>query len=75
MKAGFAGNMPFQSWDAIRSEKGLEIHEAEGETAADWVPEMLSKVSALFYCQKQAQLIFNDIPNNNPIKKVPGTRR
>ena len=42
MKAGYGWEHgPFQIWDAIGVEKGLEIMKAEGKEPAAWVNEML----------------------------------
>ncbi len=43
MKAGFGWEHgPFQIWDAIGVEKGVEIMKAEGLTPADWVTRYVS---------------------------------
>src|SRR5690606_39486567 len=42
MKAGFGWeNGPFEIWDAIGVEKGLELIKAEGLEAASWIQEMV----------------------------------
>ena len=43
MKAGFGWEHgPFEIWDAIGVEKGIELMKAEGKEPAAWVNEMLS---------------------------------
>ena len=43
MKAGFGWEHgPFEIWDAIGVEEGIEIMKAEGKDPAAWVTEMLA---------------------------------
>jgi len=54
MKAGFGWeNGPFEIWDAIGIEKGIEIMKAEGYTPAAWVTDMLASGSTSFYTVKE----------------------
>ncbi|UGU16166.1 3-hydroxyacyl-CoA dehydrogenase NAD-binding domain-containing protein [Sinomicrobium kalidii] len=72
MKAGFGWeNGPFEIWDAIGVEKGLEIMKAEGHAPAAWVNEMLSSGNDSFYTVKEGATCFYDIPSKSQ-KKVPG---
>lgn len=72
MKAGFGWeNGPFEIWDAIGVEKGLEIIKAEGHTAAPWVNEMLASGNTSFYTVKEGATYFYDIPKKEQ-QKVPG---
>ncbi|NJB72073.1 3-hydroxyacyl-CoA dehydrogenase [Saonia flava] len=69
MKAGFGWEHgPFQIWDAIGKEKGLELIKAEGLTAADWVKEMKEPS---FYSVKDGATYFYNIPKKG-MEKVPG---
>jgi 3-hydroxyacyl-CoA dehydrogenase len=72
MKAGFGWeNGPFEIWDAIGVEKGIEIMKAEGKTPAAWVTEMLANGSTSFYTVKEGATFYYDIPAKSQTKK-PG---
>jgi len=72
MKAGFGWEHgPFQIWDAIGVEKGLEMLKAEGEVAAPWVAEMLTSGQQSFYTVKEGASYFYDIPKKETVK-IPG---
>ncbi len=72
MKAGFGwGNGPFQIWDAIGVEKGIELMKAEGLEPAAWVNEMLEKGNKSFYTVKNGNTYYYDIPKKEQVK-VPG---
>jgi 3-hydroxyacyl-CoA dehydrogenase len=50
LRAGFAWEAgPFQYWDMLGVEKGVQMAEAQGETIAPWVKEMLAKGNTSFY--------------------------
>lgn len=71
-KAGFGWEHgPFQIWDAIGLEKGLEIMKAEGEVAAPWVAEMLASGQKTFYAVKDGATYAYDIPKKS-LEKIPG---
>jgi len=72
MKAGFGWeNGPFEIWDAIGVEKGIEIMKAEGKTPAAWVTEMLANGSTSFYTVKEGATFYYGIPEKTQTKK-PG---
>ncbi|GAL66627.1 3-hydroxyacyl-CoA dehydrogenase/enoyl-CoA hydratase family protein [Jejuia pallidilutea] len=72
MKAGFGWEHgPFQIWDAIGVEKGLELIKAEGLEAANWVDNMLSSGSTSFYTVQNGATHYYDIPSKTQTK-VPG---
>ncbi|WP_250434428.1 3-hydroxyacyl-CoA dehydrogenase/enoyl-CoA hydratase family protein [Hanstruepera flava] len=72
MKAGFGWEHgPFQIWDAVGVEKGLELIKAEGHQVADWVNEMLASGSKSFYSVKEGATYFYDIPSKTQTK-IPG---
>tara|TARA_R110002072_G_scaffold41085_5_gene115830 strand:- start:13916 stop:16324 length:2409 start_codon:yes stop_codon:yes gene_type:complete len=72
MKAGFGWeNGPFEIWDSIGVEKGLELIKAEGLQAAAWVNEMLSSGNKSFYSVKEGATYYYDIPEKTQTK-VPG---
>jgi 3-hydroxyacyl-CoA dehydrogenase len=72
MKAGFGWEHgPFQIWDAIGVEKGIEIMKAEGLEPNAWVNEMLSSGSSSFYSLKEGATYAYDIPKKSQ-EKIPG---
>lgn len=72
MKAGFGWEHgPFQIWDAVGLDKGLELIKAEGLEAAPWVAEMKKAGIASFYAVKDGATYFYDIPTK-AMEKVPG---
>ena len=72
MKAGFGWEHgPFQIWDAIGVEKGIEMMKAEGLQPAVWVNEMLASGSNSFYTIKNGASYFYDIPKKTQVK-IPG---
>jgi 3-hydroxyacyl-CoA dehydrogenase len=72
MKAGFGWEHgPFQIWDAVGLEKGLEFIEAEGQKAADWVNAMKASGMESFYSVKDGATFFYDIPKKE-MTKIPG---
>ncbi|QXP69140.1 3-hydroxyacyl-CoA dehydrogenase/enoyl-CoA hydratase family protein [Polaribacter sp. R2A056_3_33] len=72
MKAGFGWeNGPFEIWDAIGVEKGIELMKAEGAEPATWVTEMLASGVSSFYTVKEGATYFYDIPKKSQTKK-PG---
>ena len=72
MKAGFGWEHgPFQIWDAIGVEKGIEMMAAEGLKPADWVADMIESGSDSFYSIKDGATYFYDIPKKEQ-EKVPG---
>lgn len=72
MKAGFGWEHgPFQIWDAVGVEKGIELMKAEGLKPAAWVNEMLESGNKSFYTVKEGNTFFYDIPSKKQ-EKVPG---
>lgn len=72
MKAGFGWEHgPFQIWDAIGVEKGLELIKAEGLEVAGWVSEMIASGSKSFYTVQNGATYYYDIPSKTQTK-VPG---
>ncbi|NER10947.1 3-hydroxyacyl-CoA dehydrogenase [Muriicola jejuensis] len=72
MKAGFGWEHgPFQIWDAIGLDKGLELIKAEGQKAAPWVNEMKSAGISSFYSVKEGATYYYDI-QKKAMEKVPG---
>lgn len=72
LKAGFGWEHgPFQIWDAIGLEKGLEIIRQQGHEPADWIDELLASGNTSFYKIKDAYTYYYDIPSKKQVK-VPG---
>ena len=72
MKAGFGWEHgPFQIWDAVGLEKGLELIKAEGLEAASWVTDMKASGNDTFYSVKDGATYFYDIPKKSA-EKIPG---
>ena len=72
MKAGFGWEHgPFQIWDALGLEKGIELIQAVGKEPAAWVKEMLDQGITSFYTIKEGATYFYDIPKKEQVK-VPG---
>ncbi|MDI9311239.1 MAG: 3-hydroxyacyl-CoA dehydrogenase NAD-binding domain-containing protein [Limnohabitans sp.] len=72
MKAGFGWeNGPFEIWDAIGVEKGIEMMKAEGYTPAAWVTEMLASGSSSFYTVKEGATNYFNTASKSQVK-VPG---
>ena len=72
MKAGFGWEHgPFQIWDAIGVEKGIELMKAEGKKPAAWVTDMLTSGVSSFYSIESGATYFYDITTKKQTKK-PG---
>ncbi len=72
MKAGFGWQHgPFQIWDAIGIEKGIEIMKAEGHSPASWVTDMVKEGNTAFYTVKDAATFAYEIPKKTQ-QKIPG---
>ncbi|WNW01719.1 3-hydroxyacyl-CoA dehydrogenase NAD-binding domain-containing protein [Tenacibaculum sp. HL-MS23] len=72
MKAGFGWeNGPFEIWDAVGVEKGIELMKAEGKEPAAWVTEMVAKGETSFYTVKEGATYFYDVASKAQTKK-PG---
>ncbi len=72
MKAGFGWEHgPFQIWDAIGLEKGLELIKNEGLVAADWIKTMKTAGVSSFYNVKEGAGYYYDIPKKS-FQKIPG---
>ena len=72
MKAGFGWEHgPFQIWDAIGVEKGINIMKAEGKKPAAWVKEMLASGGTSFYTVKNGATYAYNIPKKSQVK-IPG---
>jgi len=71
MKAGFGWeNGPFEIWNAIGIEKGIELIKAENLKYASWVDEMIASGNS-FYSVRDGATYYYDIPSKSQVKK-PG---
>tara|TARA_R110002012_G_scaffold57962_2_gene150388 strand:- start:151 stop:2559 length:2409 start_codon:yes stop_codon:yes gene_type:complete len=72
MRAGYGWEHgPFQIWDAVGVEKGIDLMKAEGYEVASWVSEMVSSGKNSFYTVKEGSTFYYDIPKKEFVKK-PG---
>tara|TARA_R110002049_G_scaffold71370_1_gene183865 strand:+ start:23492 stop:25900 length:2409 start_codon:yes stop_codon:yes gene_type:complete len=72
MKAGFGWQHgPFQIWDAIGVEKGIDLMKAENLEPAAWVNDMLASGNKTFYTVKDGATYAYDIQKKTQ-EKVPG---
>ncbi|MAZ29631.1 MAG: 3-hydroxyacyl-CoA dehydrogenase [Cytophagaceae bacterium] len=72
MRAGFGWEQgPFEIWDAIGVEKGIELLEGEGFATAKWVKELAESGEDSFYTVKDGNTYYYDIPKKDFVKK-PG---
>ncbi len=73
IKAGFAWEMgPFEYWEAIGLERGIQLAEAQGEQIADWVKEMHAAGHTHFYRRENGKLKYYDTHKKDYLLK-PGT--
>ena len=72
MKAGFGWEHgPFQIWDAVGVEKGIELMKAEGLEVATWVTDMTAAGSETFYSVKDGATHVYSVSAKAHVKK-PG---
>ncbi|WP_324672398.1 3-hydroxyacyl-CoA dehydrogenase/enoyl-CoA hydratase family protein [Hymenobacter sp. GOD-10R] len=73
LRAGFGWEQgPFETWDALGVQKGLELAKAEGKTVAPWVEEMLAAGNSTFYkVSEQGAKQFYD-PESKSYQAIPG---
>jgi len=73
MRAGYAWEMgPFEYWDAVGIEHGMEVAEAEGEKIPEWVRDMLKAGITQFYKREQGVRKYYDIESKD-YKVIPGS--
>lgn len=72
MRAGFGWEHgPFQIWDAVGVEKGIELIKEEGLGVPDWVNDMLKAGGKDFYTVKDAKTYYYDVEKKEQVK-IPG---
>ena len=73
LKAGFGWELgPFETWDVIGLDKGLELIGKENKKVAEWVNEMKDAGCTSFYKNEKGQRLYYDIPSKS-YKTIPGT--
>ncbi len=73
LRAGFAWDLgPFEYWDAIGVQQGVEAAEAQGEAIATWVKDMLAAGFTTFYKSENGKRLYYD-QNTKQYRPVPGT--
>ncbi len=73
LRAGFGWDVgPFQYWDMVGVEKGIEMAEAQGESIAQWVKDMVAAGHTSFYkIEDNAKKYFDKASMSYQV--VPGT--
>ena len=72
MKAGFGWEHgPFQIWDAIGVQRGIEIMKSEGHSPSQWVLDMLESGNSSFYTIENGATLAYSISNKTQ-EKIPG---
>ena len=72
MKAGFGWTHgPFEIWDALGVQKGIELIKEAGHAVADWVSELAASENAHFYTLHKGTRCYYDIPAKKHIV-IPG---
>lgn len=72
MKAGFGWEHgPFEIWDAIGVEAGIELMKTEKIPVASWVSDMVKSGNKSFYSVKNGAKYYYSIPSKKQ-EKIPG---
>lgn len=72
MRAGYAWELgPFEYWDVIGLEKGIQLAENQGEKIAPWVKEMVSAGFTSFYKREKGKRYFYNQQSKN-YEAIPG---
>ena len=73
LKAGFGWELgPFETWDVIGFDRGIELIQANGKVPADWVIEMTSLGNTQFYKTLNGQHYFYSISEKEYVV-IPGS--
>lgn len=73
IRTGYAWTFgPFENWDMIGIQKGIELAEAEGFIVASWVKEMLSSGKNSFYKIEGGKRLFYNLEKKE-YQVIPGT--
>ncbi|HTA83888.1 MAG TPA: 3-hydroxyacyl-CoA dehydrogenase NAD-binding domain-containing protein [Bacteroidia bacterium] len=72
MRAGFGWQLgPFETWDAIGVQAGIDLVEKSGSKPAAWVYDMVKKGCTSFYKVENGVRKYYDIPSGS-YKAIPG---
>ena len=72
LRAGFAWEAgPFEYWDMVGVQKGIELAEADGQKVAQWVKDMVAKGFSSFYKVENGVKHFYDVASQS-YKALPG---
>ncbi|HQG38061.1 MAG TPA: 3-hydroxyacyl-CoA dehydrogenase/enoyl-CoA hydratase family protein [Chitinophagales bacterium] len=72
LRAGFAWEIgPFQYWDIVGIQKGIELAEADGLTVAAWAKEMVAAGNTSFYKVENGVKKYYD-QQSKSYKAIPG---
>ncbi len=72
LRAGFGWEQgPFESWDAVGVQKGIDLATAAGATVAPWVTEMLAAGHSKFYRSENGQRQFYE-RDSKAYQAMPG---
>ena len=72
LRAGFGWDIgPFQYWDIVSLERGIEVAEAQGDTIAPWVKEMISNGNTSFYKVENGFKKYYDVATKS-YQTIPG---
>jgi len=75
IKAGFGWELgPFETWDIIGLERGLQLIEAEQKNVAQWVKDMQANGVSSFYKTENGKRYFYDLSSKTYLV-VPGTEK
>ncbi len=73
LKAGFGWELgPFETWDILGLDFGLELAKAEGKKVADWITDFKNDGNSTFYKIEKGQKLYYDLETKNYIP-IPGT--
>ena len=73
MKAGYAwGKGPFEYWDALGIEKGIEIMKEHGNIIPEWVNQMKESGASSFYKVEDGNRYYYDLEDKE-YKIIPGS--
>ncbi len=73
LRAGFAWEIgPFQYWDMVGLEKGIEVAKANGDIVAGWVEDMVAEGHTSFYKIEKGTKKYYDIETKS-YKAIPGS--
>ena len=72
MRTGYAWKYgPFETWDLIGLEKGIELVESEGYHVAEWVKELQASGAKGFYKLENGRKLFYN-QNSKKYENIPG---